>query len=743
MTRSDGTVIIDTLIDTNGFEKGSVKLKSQFGSLSKATGKLGGAIAAAFSVQAVLRFGKSLVDASKEAIALGSDLQEVQNVVDVTFTTMNDQLNEFAKNADKTAGLSETMAKRYAGTFGAMAKSFQFTEEEAYNMSTALTQLVGDVASFYNITQDTAYTKLKAVFSGETEALKDLGVVMTQAALDDFAMRKGLKKTTNQMTEQEKVALRFQFIMEQLSGASGDFIRTSGAWANQTRLLKLQTDQLKATIGQGLINALTPSLKVVNTLIEKLQVLADKFVEFTTAAFGHAGGASDAMGALAGYAEKLEENIEAAGKTAKKALAPFDEITKIKVGGSDESTTIQPTTNKNENAENAASGVNKLSESFKKLLKVFKPLEKITFFKLSDSVKALFNALSPYGQMALDVFVFLLDDFLIPLTEWTIEDFLPAFLETLAALLEALTPILDGIKPTLDWLWNEILVPMAAYVGDSFVDFLYMLRDAFLAISEWASNNKDTVNDIFNIFLGFLAGVWVYNSIKKIVLFIDTLRIAIINFGTAVAAGGLQAAFFAAAVGILAAGIVALSLNWDKMSPMQRFIAIFAALAAAATAAAIAIAVFHTSWSVGVAAAAIVGGLALLGLSFAFSSAGTPADTAETAANNFYNSYDWNKNFSLPMLATGAVIPPNAPFAAILGDQKHGTNIEAPLSTIQEAVALVMEDNFSGMMRGFEETIAVQREILEVICGIQIGDEVIAQAVNRYNRKMNTAKGGA
>ena len=97
----------------------------------------------------------------------------------------------------------------------------------------------------------------------------------------------------------------------------------------------------------------------------------------------------------------------------------------------------------------------------------------------------------------------------------------------------------------------------------------------------------------------------------------------------------------------------------------------------------------------------------------------------------------------IPMLAEGAVIPPNHKFLAMLGDQTSGTNIEAPLSTIQEAVALVMEDHFAGMMTGFEEMVAVLREILEAVYGIQIGDEVIAQAVGRYNRKMNTAKGGA
>ena len=125
-------------------------------------------IATALGTAAIVSFGKSCLE-------LGSDLAEVQNVVDSVFTTMSDSVNSFAKNAAQTYGLSETMAKKYMGTFGAMANAFGFTEQEAYNMSSALTGLAGDVASFYNMTQDEAYTKLKSVFTGETESLKELG----------------------------------------------------------------------------------------------------------------------------------------------------------------------------------------------------------------------------------------------------------------------------------------------------------------------------------------------------------------------------------------------------------------------------------------------------------------------------------------------------------------------------------------------------------------------------------------
>ena len=87
----------------------------------------------------------------RSCIDLGSDLAEVQNVVDVTFPHMADQVDKFAKSAASSYGLSETMAKKYSGTFGSMAKAFGFTEKQALDMGTSLTALTGDVASFLSL----------------------------------------------------------------------------------------------------------------------------------------------------------------------------------------------------------------------------------------------------------------------------------------------------------------------------------------------------------------------------------------------------------------------------------------------------------------------------------------------------------------------------------------------------------------------------------------------------------------
>ena len=325
---SVGQIGLDLVVNQNQF-------KQQMAGIQGLAKKAGAALAAAFAVKKIIDFGA-------QCIELGSDLAEVQNVVDVTFPRMSKQVDDFAKNAITSFGLSETMAKRFTGTFGAMAKAFGFGEQAAYEMSTTLTGLAGDVASFYNISQDEAYTKLKSVFTGETETLKDLGIVMTQSALDSYALANGYGKVTAKMSEAEKVALRYKFVQDQLSLASGDFIRTADGWANQVRVLKLQFDSLKATIGQGLINVLTPIIQVINRIISKLMSLANAFKAFTEMVTGKkgGGGASAATAGMDAMAPSADKAGAAAGGAAKKAAKDMKSITT----GIDELNIISPDT---------------------------------------------------------------------------------------------------------------------------------------------------------------------------------------------------------------------------------------------------------------------------------------------------------------------------------------------------------------------------------------------------------------
>ena len=341
---SVGAIGLD--LKVNGFDfRKQIKAESKASTslmenmFSSSFKKIGAMAATAFSIAAIGKFTSS-------CLKLGSDLTEVQNVVDTAFPKMSAQVDSFAKNAMESFGLSETVAKRYMGTFGAMSKAFGFAEKDAYEMSATLTGLAGDVASFYNLDTSEAYTKLKSVFTGETETLKDLGVVMTQSALDQYALANGYGKTTSAMSEQEKVSLRLAFVTDQLSLASGDFIRTQDSWANQTRVLALRFDALRASLGKGFIAVFTPIVKGINWVLANLQPLADSFaslMEMLTGSSGTTGGGGSALAetstdlsSATNAADSLGSGLsdtgkkgESAAKKIKKAFAGVDTINKL------------------------------------------------------------------------------------------------------------------------------------------------------------------------------------------------------------------------------------------------------------------------------------------------------------------------------------------------------------------------------------------------------------------------------
>ncbi|PKM69182.1 MAG: hypothetical protein CVU95_00955 [Firmicutes bacterium HGW-Firmicutes-2] len=303
----------------------SAKTKTVFAGLGRTIGLTLGAAA-------VIGFVKS-------SIGLGSALGEVQNVTDTVFPRMGSQVDSFAQNAIAQFGLSELAAKRYMGQMGAMSSSMGMTEKASYDMASAVAGLAGDVSSFYDMSSDEAYTKLKSIWTGETESLKDLGVMMDQASLDQYAMANGFGKNTRAMTQQEKLLLRYQYVMSRLSHAQGDFAKTSDSWANQTRVLSLQFESLKATLGQGFISLFKPILTGLNLIIGKLTIAAQYFKAFTSLLFGGdesqediasaAAKANESLGGMADGTEGVGSAVKEAGKAIKGSLASFDQLNLI------------------------------------------------------------------------------------------------------------------------------------------------------------------------------------------------------------------------------------------------------------------------------------------------------------------------------------------------------------------------------------------------------------------------------
>ena len=228
----------ETVEDTMGGAESTV---------STTAAKIAKAIGSAFVVKQVIEFGKA-------AIGVASDLNEVQNVVDTTFGTDGAiKINEWARNAAEAFGESELQAKQFTSTLGAMFKSMGVGQADMEEMSMSLAGLAGDMASFYNLDPTEAFEKLRSGISGETEPLKQLGINMSVANLEAFALSEGITTAYNSMTQAEQATLRYQYIMSATADAQGDFANTSDSLANQQRILQLEIQTLAAEIGQDLM----------------------------------------------------------------------------------------------------------------------------------------------------------------------------------------------------------------------------------------------------------------------------------------------------------------------------------------------------------------------------------------------------------------------------------------------------------------------------------------------------------
>lgn len=212
-----------------------------------------------------------------ESIGLASDLVETQNVVDVTFEDSASTINKWAQEALNAYGITETKAKQYSSTLGAMLKSMGIADDQVLQMSMDMAGLAADMASFYNLDHDTAFEKIRSGISGETEPLKALGINMSVANLNAFALEKGMNKAFDKMSQAEQATLRYQYLLEATKDAQGDFARTGDSFSNEMRKLQTNLDRIKTEFGKGLLGVVTPAISLLNNL------LSDKSYQYTTA----------------------------------------------------------------------------------------------------------------------------------------------------------------------------------------------------------------------------------------------------------------------------------------------------------------------------------------------------------------------------------------------------------------------------------------------------------------------------
>lgn len=339
------------------------RLGNSSSGIKTASFNLGNLLKTAIGFKAI----RGLANLGKSAIGFGSAITEIENVVDVSFGSMADEAYKFASTAKEQFGLSELAAKQYSGTMMAMMKSSGVAQDAASKMSISLAGLAGDIASFYNIDTDTAFQKIRSGISGEIEPLRQLGINLSVANMEAYALSRGITTSYNAMSQAEKVALRYNYLMSVTGDVQGDFARTSGTWANQVRLLTLNFQSLSAVIGQGLIAGILPAIQALNALMSKLMQAANAFRNFMYVLMGKKlkgsqSGVSDIVSNLGGIetagddASSGLDDATSSAKKLKKALSvlPFDQLNQL-TDNSDNSGTA---------SKSLGSGLGDLADSF-------------------------------------------------------------------------------------------------------------------------------------------------------------------------------------------------------------------------------------------------------------------------------------------------------------------------------------------------------------------------------------------
>jgi hypothetical protein len=706
---------------------------------------------------------KALVDFGKQSIQVASDLTEVQNVVDVTFGSMAKEVNEFASSATKEFGLSELSAKKFTSTMGAMLKSSGISGTQAKDMSIEVAKLTADMASFYNLDHDEAFTKIQSGLSGETEPLKRLGINMNVANLEAYNLSQGITKAWKDMTQAEQVLTRYNYLMHVSADAQGDFARNTGTWANQTKLLKEQWQEFMGLIGNAIIEVLLPFVKALNKVLEIVNKVLHKIGELYSAITGKNlvaesnSAITDTADEAADSEVDLSKGIDKASKAAKRALAPFDELNVLQgglangdgLGGS--GLNVGSIGGLTSDISEAGSGVKGLKKEFEDFFFILDNFDKRGFFK--ELVKA------PEVEQAT---VPVLDDkefqtskqrYLTPVPapsfspafapRMALEQYLQSksqYQETVKApeVEQATVPVLDAetyFVPSLEGaklsylLAKEyikaITVPIVIPSIDTETYFISSLENTklnyqtaieyirgitvptllpvgiafatlFSGIStnaaEWKQNLITQFGELVTN-ISFNAGQLKEAVVQNIAEWTTSTQASISKWGIAVAAAGLAAATnftynFNEALNTTANNISDwINTTSGNIAEWGRGMLSTAAETARGIVKNISSGL-ETAWMNFKNALSAMGEKIKGSFrpNYGISTVETIGITTSIVGNMFKAMSGNFKTLGVPGLATGAVIPPNSEFLAVLGDQKSGTNIETPERLLRQIV---------------------------------------------------------
>lgn len=588
---------------TSKFNSEIAKVQSQISGLDKnvkntstnMTKSFGSLAAKVISVGAIIK-------ATASSITRAMNYIEDENLFQVSMRKWADSTRDWSKQVQDSVGVSAAWLRKYSGVMTNMTTSMGLAQDQAVQLGRGVALLSNDIASFYNISAESAFEKIQSAMAGMPRPLQELGIMVRDSEVKQTAYANGIARTGEELNTQQKALATYLAILQRTSNAQGDLARTINSPANQMRMLKTSIIDLGVAIGTMFQPLLSVVLPVLNAIViaatRAFQALASLFgIEFDASAY------ADDFTDISTGVESVGDAADSSGGKVKKLakqLAAFDEMN---------------TLNKNEDSSGGGSGggsggsvslpkidwdklysggfdkvTNKALEMADKIYKAFEKLgkklnntfKKIDWAKISAGLNEVWEALKPFGERIGAGLEWFYDNILEPLVVWAANNLLPAALHAIAGAINLIGAIIDACAPTFTWLFDNFLRPIAEFTGGIIVGVLQGIGDML----NWIAQQQAVIELIKNIALtiGIMVAAWeAYQLIAGIVT-------------------GIQIAMTGAMVaGTTASGAYAVGLG-----------VVTAAQSACATAGAALNAIFSTTSIVGLAITAVLTGISVV-----------------------------------------------------------------------------------------------------------------------------------
>lgn len=403
------------------------------------------------------------------AIQSAMDMVEVQNLFAVSMGESADSANELLGNISQITGLDYTGLQSATGTFALLSRSMGIATEDAEVLSTTMARLSLDLASLTNVPINQVMQDLRSGLVGQSETVYKYGLDVTEASLKQEAMNQGISKSVRNMSQGEKMALRYAVMIRQSALAQGDFAKTIEQPANQVRILTERMTTLARSIGTIFMPMIGAVLPYLNAVVQLLTQWANAIARIVGYEPEEAVGS---LGQIGAGASDATDDVEGLGKALDKLSGGFDELNVL-----------------SESSGSGGSGVSVGGTAdfdfptYDSMLSSIKQKSDAIMQDMSDKMETVFGwldkvtepiqlALPELGEGIMQTWEWLYNDVLKPIGEWTVSEGIPVFFEAVASAISTMGTALTSANPYLKSFTKDFLNPIGKFAGDTFIDWL-------------------------------------------------------------------------------------------------------------------------------------------------------------------------------------------------------------------------------------------------------------------------------